>query len=123
MRPLIAVAVFSLLLSSSLRAEEGKTRVLTGEEIKTEIVGNTISGATSSGHPYTEYYRDDGRILAKDYAGSWRIEGDRMCVDYDNNDDYDGCWSLALDGRRMEWLKDGVVFGEGTVLEGNPLGL
>ncbi|UWU12781.1 hypothetical protein N2599_11400 [Rhizobium sullae] len=57
---------------------------LTGEQLKSELVGHTIHWKSKSGSGIT-IYKEDGTIEAtvdgdkNSYTGTWRIKGNQMC--------------------------------------------
>jgi hypothetical protein len=106
-------------------------RVLTGEDIKKEIVGNSIIGI-EKGETYVEYLSPDGKIsgLAESgfYRGAWRVDGDKICVLYDPDEAGDpnantwDCEPMARKGENIYW-SDSVAAdepSEATLLAGNP---
>jgi hypothetical protein len=63
-------------------------RALTGEELKSEITGNTLTGRHASGMPYSEYHSPDGRIYGHNNHvpvrdGCWVIRADEVCYTYE----------------------------------------
>jgi hypothetical protein len=92
--------------------------MLSGDQIVARLSGKTVSGAMETGGAYAEYYQADGMIKAKDYTGRWSVEGDSMCFQYGS--DPQGCWQVAVEGDTVEWIRDSVVEGTGTVVDGNP---
>jgi hypothetical protein len=66
---------------------------------------------------YTEYYAPDGQIRGKDYVGAWTVEGDAMCFLYDGADK--ACWQVGVADGEIQWIRDGVVKGVGSVSDGN----
>ncbi len=113
------ILLVSVSATMSARAADG---LLSGEEILSKIVGNTVSGH-EDGERYSEYYRSDGRIRGNGYFGEWEIKGDLFCVNYRGSTDSDGCWNIKLQGNRVEWLKNGQPDGTSTLKKGNPNGL
>jgi hypothetical protein len=105
-------------------------RVLTGEDIKKEIVGNSLIGI-EKGETYVEYLSPDGTIsgLAESgfYRGAWRVDGDKICVLYDADEPGDSaktwdCEPIARKGENIYW-SDSVAAdepSEATLLAGNP---
>lgn len=115
----IPLAAASLVLGlTTARASEP----LTGEQIQTVIIGNTLEGLTATGYAYTEHFRPDGTIYGKGYVGKWTIQGNELCLDYDGTQ-FDACWGFIVDGSSVIWLKKGEVVGPGTLTAGNPYNL
>ena len=92
--------------------------MLTDEQIRALVAGNTVQGAMVATGAYVEFYQADGTIKGKDYTGVWGIDGDKMCFQYGS--DPKSCWQVARDGDAVQWIKDGKVDGTGTVVKGNP---
>jgi hypothetical protein len=93
--------------------------MVTGDQIKAAISGNTVQGSMVAGGAYTEFYQVDGLIKGADYTGKWNVKDDQMCFDYG---DGASCWSVRLEGVTVTWVKDGVDDGTGTIVIGNPNG-
>ena len=114
MRALFAMALAAFCLPSlSLAAA-----LASGAEIKAAISGNTVQGSLLASGDFTEFYRNDGAILAKDYNGSWAVKGDQMCFIY--GEDPETCWGVEIDGAQMIWMGEGGAEGTGTIISGNP---
>lgn len=92
-----------------------------GEEIAAALAGNTVKGSMTESGAYEEFYAPDGLVKGEDFSGTWRIDGDSMCIKYDNDDDNsETCWQVKLDGGEVTWLNDGEEQGTGVIVEGNP---
>ena len=89
-----------------------------GDEIRAVVSGNTVQGSLLASGDFTEFYREDGTILAKDYSGSWVVKGNQMCFTY--GEDPETCWGVEIDGAQMVWVGEGGAEGTGTVISGNP---
>lgn len=111
---LLSVALAASLLPLAAQAGD----MLTGDQIRTLVSGNTVQGDMQATGVYTEFYADDGTIKGKDYTGVWSIDGDNMCFQYGS--DPASCWQVAKEGEQVQWVKDGKVDGTGTVVPGNP---
>lgn len=113
---LLSLASLSLLFSACSSAQP--TGRLTGDQIRSTLIGNTIAGQIMGGE-YSEYYQADGVIRGRDYLGAWTIEGDTLCVEYEGLEK--SCYALELDGTSVKWLTpDGTLVGDGTLTPGNP---
>ena len=108
--------LWSLFLGGSLPAAAAD--MLTAEQIRAAIAGNTVQGSMEGSGAYAEFYQADGTIKGKDYTGVWSVEGDAMCFQY--GADPKSCWQVAGEGDQVQWIKDGKVEGTGTVVAGNP---
>ncbi len=111
-------------------------QLLSGEQIREKIVHNTLVGS-EDGAPVVEYFNDDGFILGRGkdgkYIGLWRIRGNKLCVDYDDDDEANGkvteamdCMAIALNGDKVTRLSgdDSVDDDDNddiwTLKQGNP---
>lgn len=90
----------------------------TGSQLKRAIRGNTVEGTMDGSGRYTEFYRKDGTVKGEDYQARWSVEGDTVCWIYEGRPK--DCWSAAVKGANIKWIKDGKVQGAGTILKGNP---
>ena len=116
LRGVTGAGFLALMLTYSAAA--GAADMLTAEQIRALVAGNTVQGAMEATGPYVEFYQADGTIKGKDYTGAWSIDGDAMCFQYGS--DPKSCWQVARKGDEVEWMKDGKVDGTGTVAAGNP---
>jgi hypothetical protein len=91
---------------------------LTGPEIATLVSGNTVKGPY-----YTEYFDPDGSIRGiekgKRYEGSWRVDKDRLCVDFPSHQYTDCAWIAPQDGSDYSFM-DGQFTFTRTIVAGNP---
>ncbi|MBX6322096.1 MAG: hypothetical protein IRY94_09740 [Rhodospirillaceae bacterium] len=97
-------------------------QVLSGDQIRQRLIGNTVSGMLDASEggpsPYAEYYDPDGTIRGDGYTGRWTIEGDTICLSFE--DSPRACWQVSAEGDDIEWILDGRVEGNGKVTPGNP---
>lgn len=102
----IALAGLLLLLSAcagvSAQDKQAATSApkLSGAQIAATITGNTLSGSTLKNESWVEYYVNDGTIHGlwkgnEHYKGAWKVDGDKLCLDYDGTD-YDGCYVVSM---------------------------
>jgi hypothetical protein len=106
--------------------------VLSHEELKAHLVGNSIKG-TSKGidKAWIEFNDPNGTLRGKwtdgssDWVGSWKITGPFYCWDY--QDSSNGCYLIKLEGEKATALeKDGSIaadYNPEAILQGNPEGL
>jgi hypothetical protein len=90
-----------------------------GDQMRAAIAGNTVQGSMTASGAYTEFYAADGTIKGADYAGTWTIEGDRMCFAYG---EAPTCFGVRIAGDQVTWVGEGGDEGTGTILPGNPNG-
>src|SRR5687768_9509695 len=86
--------------SEEQKASAAAAKKLTGPEITQLVSGNTLTGRSKTGKSqWTEFYDPSGQILGMwkaysggdsgKYKGTWKIEGDEGCYDYEEGDEYD----------------------------------
>ena len=115
LRGAIAMGALALsLIGGAATAAE----MLTSDQVRALVSGNTVQGAMQSTGAYVEFYQPDGTIKGKDYTGAWSIDGDKMCFQYGS--DPKSCWEVGREGAVIQWMKEGKVDGIGTVVNGNP---
>ena len=69
---------FFLLTFASQACSESPLALSTGPQLKNALSGNTVEGSMQAPGRYTEFYAQDGTVLAKDYKAIGRIEGNNM---------------------------------------------
>ena len=108
-----SLAFLLFVLSPQLHVQAAEPEVLTQEQIMSEIIGNTVTGV-QDGTPYTEYYEPDGIVRGRwtknYYLGKWTVSGSEMCFDFPGIN-YDGCWTMSLDGDVITYYKQGKLVG------------
>jgi hypothetical protein len=118
----IAMSVMALTFAATLAAGGAcADEMLSGEQIRETLSGNTVSGSMTEFGPYTEYYAPDGTVKSHSQSGTWKIEDDSVCFTFSGNDA--GCWHVGMDGDMLQWFQDGELLGSGKVEKGNPEGL
>lgn len=127
--PLLSLVAASAISApaSSHWAQEG---TMTKAEILNRIIGNTMTGSTTDGTTYTEYYAPDGTIRGTEptngaYEGRWSVrDDDVMCWAYAPDYAIIGCVLLILKGDTVNFrLIDGHTEPPAKLLPGNPAGL
>ena len=100
---------------------------VTGEELRAEVPGGTLTGRHDNGMPYSEYHSPDGRIFGhNNYEpvrdGCWAIRGDSICYSYESGQ-APGlfCWRFfrSKAGFRI-LLPESGTRGTATLERGNP---
>ena len=105
--------------------------MLTGEEIRSLISGNTVEGKVSDGYYFKGYHAPDGTVSAtsegggKTYrgTGTWQIKSDTVCVNWANKDWKSGCGTYAKNGESHQFKSTtfgGPSIPAAKVVEGNP---
>lgn len=97
---------------------------MTGEEITALLSGNSMTGVTSKGVEWTEFYTPSGEIRGiskgERHSGSWSIDGDNVCFDYPSWE-YRVCATVSpASGSKYLFHNDKGQTNEYVVLEGNP---
>jgi hypothetical protein len=129
-RKSLALAILALVLAGGVAAgvwygyapaarKEGGP--LTGAEIAALVSGNTVRGPK-----FSEYYAPDGSIRGREiededdeYLGTWRIEGDRLCVAFPGHD-YTSCVSITPRPGSVYDFVDAERQTTRTIVAGNP---
>jgi hypothetical protein len=101
----LAAALLALLtagVGSPMAAEDPKP--LTGAEIATLLVGNSIEGSWGSSH-FRSYFAPDGTTLYQPEGqspeqGHWKVVDDQYCSVADEGD---ACFNLYRDGESLIW--------------------
>lgn len=102
-------------------------RQVTGEELRREVSGTTISGRHASGMAFSEYHAPDGRVLGHNNHepvkhGCWRIVKDEVCYTYEGGR-INGlfCWKFfRAQGGYTIYLEDSGTVGTAKSEAGNP---
>jgi hypothetical protein len=103
----ISIAVVLAAAIAPAAAEPQKVR---GDQFITMMEGNTLSGINAGGTPFNLYFLPGGTATYDDGggtrdSGSWHLdkEGD-VCVTWQNPADrQEGCFSVTVDGRKVNW--------------------
>ena len=119
-RAMALAAALGLLAIGARGAAADEVRILSGEEILSMIIGNTVDG--QMGTTFTEYYRNDGVIKGMSgegrYDGHWYIKDDMLCFEYDQPF---GCRKIGLFGDSVSFITEtGETDGTGRLLADNP---
>jgi hypothetical protein len=104
--PWLAAALLASLIAgngSPARAEDPKP--LTGPEIATLLVGNSIEGSWGGSSHFRSFFAPDGTTLYQPEGqppeqGHWKVVGDQYCS---VADDGDACFNLYRDGDSLIW--------------------
>jgi len=126
----IVISVFLILSGCKSLGEVAQTReyaepegitVLTEEELRTKVIGNTIAGKSYRGPMYVEFYQPDGNTRGlwdgSPYKSTWAISGKVMCW---KASDARGCNLIALDGDEVTWYDlEGVEKSRAKLMQGN----
>jgi len=127
-RRTLALAVLAFLLaggvalivwhSSPVSRQSGP---LTGAEIRELVSGNTVKGPK-----FSEYYAPDGSVRGREvededeeYEGTWRIEGDQLCVAFPSHD-YKGCAAITREPDGAYDFASDDRHSKRTIIAGSP---
>lgn len=120
----IAPAILGTLLLSTL-ASAADMQLMSIEQMKTEIIGNSLAGKTDDGEDYIEHYTGDGRIIglanaSERYEGRWSFRQDGlMCFQYGNGSFDGGCVKLSRGGEAIGITRvDGSEEPTATLIRG-----
>ena len=132
-RIVFGLLFFVLAMSSAQQqAKAHEPLALSGQEILTQVIGNTASGVGKK-HNWSEYYNPDGTIEGRTdgnadesndgpYQGKWTISGSEMCFVYADSEDQ-GCVTISVNekGDEITYSQEGADHSStGTLLKGNP---
>ncbi len=102
-------------------------RRISGADMMTRYVGNTLSGTTPDGAAFHVFIPDNGRF-AMDYQGersqgTWRVDAQgRFCGRVGQDEEF--CTrEYLLDGKIKSINDDGSLAGSARIRSGNPEGL
>ena len=131
-RKVIALALTGVIVSgpSTAFSHWAYTGTMTKTDILSKVIGNTVTGTTSSGSTYAEYYTPDGVVHGLDsksgkYTAKWSIRNDDlMCWASAKDSAIEGCVLLIIKGDTITYqLINGSIEGPVRLLPGNPKGL
>jgi len=134
----VAFGLLAIVLFISSAQQQAKAHapskhrqiVLTGQEILTQVIGNTAYSVGKK-HKWTEYYHPDGTIQGRTdgnavesddgpYQGKWTVSDSKMCFVYVNSGDV-GCYTISIKDNEITYSnKGGGHSNTGTLLKGNP---
>lgn len=142
-RSLSACLVLAAALSwpaAGLRAQQGapaenpadqpvKPKRLAGAEAWSTLLGNSATGRTSEGMR-TDYYGADGTIKtlidSELQTGKWRLQNDRVCIEYpqsiDDDEEEEGetCYRVTISGNFVVFLDNDGGGWRLRIVAGNP---
>ncbi|WP_300439817.1 hypothetical protein [uncultured Mameliella sp.] len=100
---------------------------MSGTDIRTALVGNTLDGADSDGD-YIIYYPNSSQMRiayqGREENGVWRIDGDRYCRRWQTfGNGKERCVTMFRKGERIDWVQKGEITDRSILLKGNPRGL
>jgi hypothetical protein len=111
------ILIVALLAAATVSTAAADWKALKGDEITALLSGNTVKSSS-----FTEFYASDGTVRGVEggekYSGSWRIEGDKLCVHFPQFN-YKDCMTVQKDGTAYRMVaKDKKP--KITVVSGNP---
>ncbi|MEZ5830120.1 MAG: hypothetical protein R3D05_02975 [Dongiaceae bacterium] len=125
----IPAAALALLLSFGAALADDMTP-MSIDQMKAEIIGNSLTGKTESGDEYVEHYKSDGTILGMSkssgkYEGKWSFRQDGlMCFKYGDGAFDGGCVHLSRGGDHVGFTRvDGTSEPTATLIQGMALAL
>ena len=99
---------------------------LSGETLRGHVVGNTLSGYDNERTHWIVYFGVDQQAKAKagdrPMAGTWRISGDQLCLDFPGSLD-DWCAIIKGDDEAVDVYRDGKLryaMTHTATIPGNP---
>jgi hypothetical protein len=95
------------------------------DDMKSAIIGNSLSGKADSGDEYVEHYKSDGTIVGLSkangkYQGHWSFRQDGlMCFKYGDGAFDGGCVRLSRSGEHIGFTRvDGSTEPTATLVPG-----
>jgi hypothetical protein len=101
---------------------------ISGEQIRRELIGNSIVEPNSSGKAWVEYFDPNGAVRGRSregtaFSGAWTITGNTLCVDYTSiGEDWCGQFAEGSDGS-IDYYRDGKfrkTYPRSVLQPGNP---
>lgn len=101
---------------------------VSGEQIRQELIGNSIVEQNSSGKAWIEYFDPNGAVRGRSregtaFSGAWTITGNTLCVDYTSiGEDWCGQFAEGSDGS-IDYYRDGKfrkTYPRSVLQSGNP---
>ena len=119
------IVVASIAATAPAAADEAPStaeildHVLTNDELKQRLVGNTITGQYDDGKVWAAYYAPDGWVHGFDEntgpsMGRYAFRNGIVCFDYGNKD-YNYCRKVSLIGDQVNFVWRGKVENDGNV--------
>jgi hypothetical protein len=97
-----ALGVLALIAGMLAGGAHADGKKLSGEEIQALLAGNTVKASD-----YVEFYDASGALRGAEkggtYAGSWRIEGDKVCIAVPAYK-YDECLTIRKEGEKYAFV-------------------
>lgn len=101
---------------------------VSGEQIRQELIGNSIVEQNSTGKTWVEYFDPNGAVRGRSregtaFSGAWTITGNTLCVDYTSiGEDWCGQFAEGSDGS-IDYYRDGKfrkTYPRSVLQSGNP---
>lgn len=107
-------------------AGEGFER-MSGQEIMSALVGNSLDGADKDGD-YVIYYASDSAMRIAYHGrtdeGVWRIDGNKYCRQWSHfGKGKERCVRFFRKGNQINWVRKGKVTDRTVLVPGNPAAL
>lgn len=97
---------------------------MTGAEVQSSLVGNSLDGEDSDGE-YVIYYPTETEMrityLGIKETGVWRVEGDKYCRRWKTiGGGNERCVDFYRKDEQINWLRDGRLTDRSVLVPGNP---
>jgi hypothetical protein len=130
MRTILTSLILMLVVGTASTAFAGDANFMSIDQMKAEIIGNSMRGKTDAGDEYLEHYTPDGRIIGLSkqsgrYEAEWSFRQDGlMCFRYGDGDFDGGCVRLSRAGDQIGVIRvDGSHEPTATLIQGMAPGL
>ena len=121
------VLFLSLTVQVGIAQATNEREPLSGEEIRSLIIGNSITGTPQSQGPFTMYVPAEGEmrgLRGHNYrdSGTWRVTENEICVKWRKWwAAAERCWQVFVDGDKVSWIRaDGRLSDSARLVKGNP---
>lgn len=129
MKTLLIAGLTSLVLASTAVAGNSSQKStytqMTGQEIKSALVGNSLRGVDRSGK-YVIHYSSDRKMKIvynkkRIESGVWRIKGNKYCRRWAKlGGGKERCVTFHRNGNKIVWVQTGKITDHSVLLRGNP---
>ncbi len=99
---------------------------LAADDLQVLLTGNTIAGRGEA--DFYMFFGPDGQVKGRwstgPEAGTWSVDKDKLCIQWQNTKREHGCQKAYRDGNRYAVVDtDGDLHYRFSIIEGNPQGM
>jgi hypothetical protein len=123
-----ATALLLLAVLSSWPAAADEFGVMSAEQLRARVVGNTMIGQDAAGQIWSEYFEPSGELRGNDgthgvYPGRYTVTENFLCFDY-LGDSLDWCGQIFAEADRVKFIRNDEFvrfLGTAIIIPGNPM--